>query len=333
MFMLAGLMGMLFAGMAVDISSLVGPREDDDLPDDDRPVADPSDDQGLLPPAMPDLQPDGETDGEGLAPAETVNAEIEDPAQIAEEIRRLLGGEDADVLMGDGGADRISGQGGDDDLRGGLGDDTILAGDGDDWVQGDADYGPGGDDLIEGGAGSDSLAGQGGNDRILGGRGNDTIFGGEGDDSLIGGPGEDWISGNDGDDTLISGGGADDLDGGRGDDLLIGGDDPETVWMHGGEGDDTLMPGAGDFAEGLAGADTFALRGSHDDLPVIADFDGDEDRIQIHMPQDMVDGARIEVQPDRDGSLVIHVNGQPVGRLLDGGDLRAEDILIVAQRD
>lgn len=345
MFMLAGLMGVLLAGFAVDVAATIETRgaepDDDDFP----PTPDGKGDAGegggkFIQPDLPADQPDpvlpqppedpqsDATGPDATGPAITP-ADGPDLPPVTQPVDWVWGGEDDDILMGGEGDDVIVGLGGADDLRGGLGNDTIRAGDGDDWVQGDGAYGAGGDDLVFGGAGNDSLAGQGGNDTLYGGPGSDTIFGGEGNDSLIGGPGDDWLAGNDGNDTLISGGGADDLDGGAGDDVLIGGDDAERAWLHGGEGNDTLMPGSGDYAEGLAGADTFVLRSQVEDAPVIGDYQPDEDRIELHMPKDMTDDPQIQIVEARDGSTLIRVNGEPVGRLLGAQGLRIADIAVV----
>lgn len=338
MFMLAGLMGVLLAGLAVDVAGTIGAREpehdDDDYPVD--PGEGGAEDGGekFIEPERPLPEPEMPIADPDPVPPETVG-EVIDPGEgpdlpaPEEPLDWVWGGEDDDILMGGDGDDRIAGRGGSDDLRGGLGDDTIRAGEGDDWVQGDGAYGAGGDDLVFGGAGNDSLAGQGGDDTIYGGPGSDTIFGGDGNDSLIGGAGDDWIAGNDGNDTLISGGGADDLDGGDGDDVLIGGDDAERAWLRGGEGNDTLMPGSGDYAEGLAGADTFVLRGQVEDAPMIGDYQPDEDRIELHLPKDMVGEPQIQIVEDRDGSTLIRVNGEAVGRLMGAQGLRIEDIAVI----
>ncbi|MDB2490164.1 calcium-binding protein [Paracoccus sp. (in: a-proteobacteria)] len=360
MLMLAGLMGLLVAGMSIDLSPL-GQTQADDMPEDDLPEDEAAGDS--LPPIMPqpDMPDEGdsagsETDGfisdvsslpADLAPEAGADPAVsagtgavagdpgdpgtaeETPEQI---LAAIIGTDRADALMGGDGADSIDGLGGSDDLRGGLGDDTIRGGSGQDWIQGDAAYGAGGNDEIHGGSGDDSLAGQGGDDLIWGDEGDDTILGGAGSDSLFGGAGNDWMSGNDGDDVLVSGGGSDDLDGGAGNDLLIGGDDDETAWIHGGDGEDTLMPGAGDFAEGNAGADQFVLKPVDGDLPTIADFDGTEDRIILHLPEDMTQGAQIQLVQHDDGTTLINVNGDAVARMLQLGGLRVEDIGIVPIR-
>lgn len=331
MFLLTGLMGLLVASMASDMSDTDDDPTDEivgTLPEAEQlPRIMPADEFGTIqdtsstgPITYDAPLPDGENTDTGGTLAE--------PDQPAPGI--IINGTDqADQAMGGDGDDAIHGGAGDDDLRGGQGHDTIHAGDGDDWVQGDASYGPGGNDEIHGGAGNDLLAGQGGDDLIWGDEGNDTLFGGEGNDTLFGGAGNDWLSGNDGDDVLVSGGGADDLDGGRGNDLLIGDDDPETVWMRGGEGDDTLMPGAGDFAEGQEGADTFALKHVEGSLPTIADYNAAEDQLLLHLPESLADDARIALHQDQDNTWLVTVNDTPVGRMQHLGGLRVEDIAIL----
>ncbi|MBK4216271.1 calcium-binding protein [Paracoccus caeni] len=341
MLLLASLLGLVVAGLAIDLSG--SSASDDALGQDD-------DDDGLSGTGQTvDVAPLhvvlGEPDPGAIGDTRSSEVETGGPTPVEPPVDGLtdppapqipvpdgqiyLGGDGSDYLMGGAGGDSLDGGAGDDDLRGGLGDDTIRAGDGNDWVQGEAEYGPGGNDEIYGGAGNDLLAGQCGDDLIWGEQGDDTLYGGEGNDTLHGGSGTDWLSGNDGDDVLISGGGADDLDGGRGNDLLIGDDDPETVWMHGGEGDDTLMPGAGDFAEGLAGADHFVLRQVDGEVPVIAGYNGVEDQIFLHLPADIAVNAEIALQRDQDDTLLITVNGSAIGRLLQDGGLTVEDIVIV----
>ena len=310
MLIIASLMGLAVASLAMDLSS----------PSDSaggRAANDPGVDDPTLPPIMPDP---------GIG---DVSSDDHDEGGLWAESQTIRGDEGSNQLMGGDGYDLIKGYGDSDDLRGGQGDDTIFAGGGDDWVQGDASYGPGGNDEIHGGTGHDSLAGQGGDDLIWGDEGDDTILGGEGNDTLFGGTGNDWLAGNDGDDVLVSGGGADDLDGGRGDDHLIGDDDAETVYLRGGEGSDTLMPGAGDFSEGQEGADLFVLRQAQGVVPIIADYNNDEDQIVLHLPASIAEHAVIDIYEDNDHTFLISVNGEPVGRLLQAGGLTATDIGIV----
>lgn len=297
MFVLASLMALAAAGAALDLtaSSGSGPDDADDLP--------------------PTL---GEPDPGEIG---AVSSDIADESGVELQPQPLMPGDSHD--------DRIEGRPQADDLRGGAGNDTIASGAGNDWVQGDGDYDAAGADEIRGGSGNDSLAGQGGDDIVWGDDDDDTIHGGDGDDTLFGGAGNDWLSGHDGDDVLVSGGGTDDLDGGDGNDQLAGDGDPGTVWMHGSEGDDTLLPGTGDFAEGQAGADQFVLQQAPGELPLIADFDAREDQMVLHLPDSIATDARVDLADDRDGTVLITVNGEAIGRMLQTGGLAAADIVIV----
>ncbi len=165
---------------------------------------------------------------------------------------------------------------------------------------------------------------------LFGEDGDDTLMGGEGDDSLFGGEGDDVLAGHEGNDLLVSTGGTDDLDGGAGDDVLIGHDGPETVWMNGGDGNDTLMPGAHDFASGNAGDDTFLLRQVQEGFPTLADFHGDHDQLVLHLDAQVARDVQLSLREDADGSTLLEVNGQAVGRLLNPEALRLGDIRIVA---
>ena len=109
----------------------------------------------------------------------------------------------------------------------------------------------------------------------------------------------------------------------------MGDDDPQAVWLHGGEGDDTLMPGAGDFAEGQAGADDFVVKRGEGDLPVIADFDAQEDQMILHLPESLAQDAVIGLTQDQDGTMLVTVNSDPIARMLQDGGLAAADIVIV----
>lgn len=243
--------------------------------------------------------------------------------------RDLEGSSGSDWLAGGDGDDGLRGGAGNDDLHGGLGDDTLLGGDGTDWIYGDGDLGEGGDDLIDGGTGADQLAGQGGDDRLAGGQGDDTILGGEGDDRLTAGDGNDWLSGSSGNDSLVAGRGLDDLDGGDGNDLLIGSRHEDEAWLHGGEGDDVLIALAGDFAEGGAGQDRFVLQEPGAFVPVIGDFDMAEDVIELRWQGRAEDGVPvISIERDDDGSALIRLDGEAVGRVTNGAGLRVGDIVL-----
>lgn len=300
MFVLASLMAIAAAGAALDLTASRAEDDDDDRED--------------LPHGLGVVDP-GEFGGVSSGSAEEGETEPQpdaDPALTEEgDDETIAGGTDADNLFG------------------GTGDDIIDAGAGDDWVQGDGTYDAAGADEIRGGEGADSLAGQGGDDIVWGDQGDDIVEGGDGQDTLFGGAGNDWLSGHDGDDVLVSGGGADDLDGGRGNDHLVGDDDPDTVWMHGGEGDDTLAPGAGDFAEGQKGADDFVLRQATGALPVIAGFDAAEDQVVLHLPDSIARNVQVDLAEDEDGTFLITVNGEAIGRMLQPGGLAVSDIMVV----
>jgi Ca2+-binding RTX toxin-like protein len=139
-----------------------------------------------------------------------------------------------DILHGDDGIDTLSGGAGNDTIYGGADDDTIFGGiaqvdateTGNDFLYGndglDSIYGNGGDDLIVGGLGADFL---------IGGTGNDTLYGGLSavdttdlsDDFMRGGDGTDLVYGNNGNDKILGGAGIDTLYGGEGNDTLYGG--------------------------------------------------------------------------------------------------------------
>ncbi|MFG6079731.1 calcium-binding protein [Paracoccus litorisediminis] len=238
------------------------------------------------------------------------------------------GSSGSDWLAGEDGDDLLEGGAGNDDLHGGLGDDTLRGGDGTDWIYGDGDYGIGGDDLLDGGSGDDQLAGQGGDDTLLGRGGNDTLFGGEGGDSLTAGAGDDWLSGNSGNDTLVAGRGLDDLDGGDGNDLLIGSPEEDAAWLHGGEGDDSLQAHAGDFAEGGAGRDLFVLQEPGQTSPVIGDYNPAEDIIELRWHGAEQHVPTVTLERGDDGSALIRIDGQAVGRVLNGEGLDLRDIVL-----
>ena len=148
-------------------------------------------------------------------------------------------------------------------------------------------HGEGGDDVSAGGADNDALYGHEGDDDLFGDAGDDTLAGGDGQDSLTGGDGQDELSGGLGIDLLGGGGGSDVLDGGSGNDTIWGGTpgetDTDTDFLNGGSGDDLLMIGAGDYANGGAGADVFALQDIHlgDAVAQITDFDLAEDGLVV----------------------------------------------------
>ncbi len=100
--------------------------------------------------------------------------------------------------------------------------------------------------------------------------------------------------------------------------------------MNGGDGNDTLMPGAHDFASGNAGDDTFLLRQVQEGFPTLADFHGDHDQLVLHLDAQVARDVQLSLREDADGSTLLEVNGQAVGRLLNPEALRLGDIRIVA---
>lgn len=135
---------------------------------------------------------------------------------------------------------------------------------------------------------------------------------------LEGSEGPDWLAGTDGDD------------------LLIGSAHPDRAWLHGGAGNDTLHPGIGDFAEGGEGEDLFLLDALGEELqvpgeqvPIIADFDALQDRIELRY-QEAGHGAPplLTLERDADGSAMIRLDGVAVGRVLQAAGLRAADIAL-----
>jgi len=92
------------------------------------------------------------------------------------------------------------------------------------------------------------------------------------------------------------------------------------------------MPGAHDFASGNEGNDTFILRHTAEGFPTVADFDGERDQIELHMNENMARDAQLSLRQDSDGTILLEVNGNVVGRLLNPAGLRVEDIRIVGIR-
>ncbi|MEL0625051.1 tandem-95 repeat protein [Marinomonas arenicola] len=143
------------------------------------------------------------------------------------------------------------------------------------------------DNSITGTSNNDFLTGADGNDHIRSFNAQDIIAGGAGSDWLEGGEGDDILYGNgyyytvDGDsDRLDGGAGKDTLYGSVGDDFLLGGAGDDT--LYGGVGDDVLIGGGGqDRMVGGDGRDLFVLDKDDNSSTVIADFQIDEDALDI----------------------------------------------------
>lgn len=321
MFLLASLMALAAAGAALDLTGGHDPDEDDDG-DDLGPVlgkpeapeiGDASSEEpqrGYSDPAWPEDEPEPLPDlAEPLPvfpePVEPVFFEAVEPVDPLPSPEPFL-------PVGD----LTEGGNGGGDPQGGMGDGTIVDWDGNDRGQGGGAFDPSGGDGIPDGAENDSLAGQGGG-ILWGDEGSDTLDGSEGGDTLSG------DRGSDGDDAPVS----DDLDGGSGINDGTGDGDPGAAWMDGGEGADALAPDLGD-SEGQDAADPLVAE-PPGALPVIADFNAAEDQVVLHLPESIAGTAQIDLAEDEDGSVLITVNGDAVGRMLQSGGLAARDIVVV----
>lgn len=111
------------------------------------------------------------------------------------------------------------------------------------------------------------------------------------------------------------------------DKAIDGGDGADDVF--GGAGDDALAPGASDFAEGQEGAVRFELWDAPGELPIIADFNAGEDQLVLHLPESVTDDAKVDLAADKDGTFLVTVNGEAIGRMLQTGGLSAADIVVV----
>lgn len=117
-------------------------------------------------------------------------------------------------------------------------------------------------DVISARGGNDTVYGEDGKDKLYGDDGNDTLHGNDDNDHLYGGNGNDTLYGEDGKDILYGDDGNDRLYGGQGDDIL-----------EGGRGQDTLYGGEGQ--------DVFVFNEMPDIHDILADFDTEDDRLDI----------------------------------------------------
>jgi Ca2+-binding RTX toxin-like protein len=244
----------------------------------------------------------------------------------------LAGAEAGDHLAGGLGADLLHGDAGRDTVLGEAGTDVLFGGEGNDDLQGDD-----GDDVVHGDAGHDELTGSSGNDLLHGGDGNDSLLGGEGEDTLDGGAGDDWLAGGFGNDVLKGGTGQDTLDGGDGDDTIWGmdPDDPDdgADFLNGGNGDDLLMIGSGDYANGNAGADVFAIGDWMDEaeFATIGDFDADEDEILVVYDAATHPDPTITFEPVPDsGDITLMLDGVPLALVIKGAGLDPSLVRLVS---
>ncbi|WP_223275015.1 calcium-binding protein, partial [Tateyamaria sp. syn59] len=189
----------------------------------------------------------------------------------------LDGGSGNDLLEGREGDDRLEGDNGKDTLNGGEGDDSLFGGDNDDLLIGGA-----GADFMDGGSGEDVADYSASNAAVAVDLAADTGSGGhaEGDtvraiDGVIGSAFGDTLDGDgranqffgeDGNDTITGGSGDDTIRGGEGNDSLSGGNDQDEI--SGGVGNDRLFGDAGnDVLDGGDGNDLF-LGGTGNDIQI-----------------------------------------------------------------
>lgn len=330
---LLSLLGALVAGLSIDVMSRdqeTGDDADGASADEDQPWAvstafldDPVQTGGA---ANGGTEPDGQPKSDDLP-------DPVDPDLV------LTGSTGADMLQGGSGGDQITAEAGNDHLAGGAGEDSLSGEAGDDLAQGgagadvlaggdgdDSLWGDEGDDELTGGAGNDALAGCEGNDRLSAGEGDDSVLGGTGEDWLGGGAGADTLSGGEGGDSLLGGAGADEVDGGGGNDRLWGAsggeEDGSVDFVNGGGGDDVLHLGTGDYGNGGAGADSFALQefapGSA--LVQITDFDPAEDQLVVMYDASLHPDPQLTLQSGS-GATILLLDGVPLASLTNGAAL------------
>ena len=208
-------------------------------------------------------------------------------------------------------------------------------------------------------------SGTDGADVLRAGKGpGDTLEGGAGGDRLIGGSGDDHLIGGDGDDSLRATEGNNHLEGGAGSDILIGVEadyDPALDLeglltppdgqgadvLDGGQGNDVLRMGHGDTGIGGEGEDLFFVQGdapAHDaDLPRIADFDPQTDRLVLSVPftiDEIVEAwpdtpehsAAVTAQDFEDGTgATIYLNGAAVAQVTGAQGIDVSTIRVEGQ--
>ena len=158
----------------------------------------------------------------------------------------------------------------------------------------------------------DTLSGDNGDNILLGGRGDDTLAGGGGADLLLGGEGNDTASyqrnfSNHGVRVDLALGTADgataegdrladieNLIGSTQADKLYGTDESNRLW--GWRGDDLLT--------GRGGADVFVFH-STDGHDMVADFDPNQDRLELHLYYDQAfDWQTLDIQADGEDTVI-----------------------------
>lgn len=129
--------------------------------------------------------------------------------------------------------------------------------------------------------------------------------------------GEESINALGGSDTIVAEDGWDTLAGGTGDDLIVSGveDSDRASGIYGSrllgeEGDDTLVSQSVDWLVGGEGSDTFIVDQTARSIetgalrPLVEDFDPDEDRIVVTLPESVDPQTLIVSEDVRDGATV-----------------------------
>ena len=202
--------------------------------------------------------------------------------------------------------------GNDDTVGGGANDDTVGGGANDDTVGGGSN-----DDTVGGGANDDTVGGGANDDTVGGGANDDTVGVGANDDTIGGGSNDDTVGGSANDDTVGGGANDDTIGGGSNDDTVF--DGPDGVLVNGGNGDDIISGGdsddtlaasiGADTLFGGDGADTFVVFGGAD-TDVIADFNSDQDVLQLvddrlRDDQGQIDTSLIDIVQTDQGTQIV----------------------------
>jgi serralysin len=211
----------------------------------------------------------------------------------------LFGGTENDSLIGGVGDDTLDGGLGTDSLNGGAGNDTYIVDNttdiitegvnsGIDSVRSSVSYTLGANIENLRLTTNSAINGTGNtlNNFIFGSAIDNTLSGKAGNDTLDGNSGNDSLNGDEGNDSLQGGGGNDKLNGGSGNDILIGvypgSPTPpglgETDTLIGGTGIDRFI--LGDAAR-VFYDDNNTSNSGVGDLAVIADFNSNDDRIEL----------------------------------------------------
>jgi hypothetical protein len=107
-------------------------------------------------------------------------------------------------------------------------------------------------------------------------------------------------------------------------------------FLNGGVGADTLMIGAGDWASGGEDGDLFALGEWNDpeNPATITDYDSSADQIVVVYDPDNGVDPEVTLEPaTTEGNVWITLNGVHLAEVVDAGDLRPEDVLLITPEE